>query len=68
MVDKFVSYSEDVENVQEAFAFVMDHLDEFEAPNIQIQSYTVYENLSDMAEEDAEHEVRYGVSVSGTVT
>lgn len=67
MVDKFVSYSEDVENVQEAFAFVMDHLDEFEAPNIQIQSYTVYENLSDMEEEDGEHEVRYGVSVSGTV-
>ena len=68
MVDKFISYSEDVENVHEAFAFVMEHMDEFEAPDIKIQSYTVYENLSDMEEGNGEHEVRYGVSVSGTVT
>lgn len=41
MVDKFINYSEDVETVNEAFAFVMDHMDEFSAPSITISAYEI---------------------------
>lgn len=66
MVDKFISYSDDAGTVSEAFAFVMEHMDEFSAPSIAIQAYTSYHNLSEMAE-DGQGELRFGVSVSGSV-
>lgn len=67
MVDKFINYSEDVETVNEAFAFVMDHMDEFSAPSITISAYEVYHDISTFSEDNVETDVRYGVSVSGTV-
>lgn len=66
MVDKFVNYSEDVATIQEAFAFIMDYMDQFSKPAITIQPYTSYEHLSDLDDEDA-GELRFGVSVSGSV-
>lgn len=66
MVDKFISYSDDVSSVDQAFAFVMEYLDAFTSPNIQIQAYTSYHNLAAMAE-DGQGELRFGVSVSGSV-
>ena len=67
MVDKYINYSEDVETVNEAFAFVMDHMEEFSAPSITISAYEVYHDISTFESEDVEADVRYGVSVSGTV-
>lgn len=66
MVDKFINYSENVDNIQEAFAFIMEYMDEFESPNITIQPYTSYESLSDM-DDDGKGELKFGVSVSGNV-
>lgn len=66
MVDKFINYSEDVDTIQEAFAFIMGYMDQFKSPNISIQPYTSYENLSDLDDDEA-GELRFGVSVSGSV-
>lgn len=66
MVDKFVNYSEDVDTIQEAFSFIMNYMDEFKSPNIAIQPYTSYANLSDLEDDDA-GEQKFGVSVSGNV-
>lgn len=66
MVDKFINYSENVDNIQEAFAFIMAYMDEFESPDIRIQPYTSYESLTDMSDDD-KGELKFGVSVSGTV-
>lgn len=64
MVDKFINYSEDVDTIQEAFAFIMNYMDEFESPTIAIQPYLSYENLSDLDNDEA-GEQKFGVSVSG---
>lgn len=66
MVEKFVNYSENVDSIQQAFAFIMDYMDQFESPNITIQPYTSYESLSDMDDDD-KGELKFGVSVSGNV-
>lgn len=66
MVDKFVNYSEDVDTIQEAFAFIMDYMDQFSKPAITIQPYTSYDSLSDLDDDEA-GELRFGVSVSGNV-
>jgi hypothetical protein len=66
MVEKFINYSENVDNIQEAFAFIMAYMDEFESPDIRIQPYTSYESLTDMSDDD-KGELKFGVSVSGTV-
>lgn len=66
MVDKFISYSEDVDTIQEAFSFIMAYMDQFKSPNIAIQPYTSYQNLTDLSDDDAGDQ-RFGVSVSGTV-
>lgn len=66
MVDKFINYSEDVDTIQEAFAFIMNYMDEFKSPNIVIQPYLSYENLSDLDNDEA-GEQKFGVSVSGNV-
>lgn len=66
MVEKFINYSENVDNIQEAFAFIMAYMDEFESPDIRIQPYTSYESLTDMSDDD-KGESKFGVSVSGTV-
>lgn len=66
MVDKFINYSEDVDNIQEAFSFIMEYMDQFASPNIAIQPYTSYKNLTDMDDDD-KGELKFGVSVSGTV-
>lgn len=66
MVEKFVNYSEDVDTIQEAFAFIMNYMDEFESPSITIQPYLSYENLSDLDNDEA-GEQKFGVSVSGNV-
>lgn len=66
MVDKYVNYSEDVATIQEAFAFIMEYMDQFKSPSIAIQPYTSYERLSDLDDDDA-GELRFGVSVSGSV-
>lgn len=66
MVDKFINYSEDVATIQEAFAFIKDYMDQFKSPNISIQPYTSYEHLSDLDDDEA-GELRFGVSVSGSV-
>lgn len=67
MVDKFISYSEDVDNIQGAFSFIMEHMDEFASPNIAIQPYTSYESISDLDDDD-KGEQKFGVVVSGTVS
>lgn len=66
MVDKFINYSDDVDNIQEAFSFIMEYMDQFESPNITIQPFTSYESISDMDDEDKGKQ-KFGVSVSGTV-
>lgn len=66
MVDKFINYSENVDSIQEAFAFIMDYMDQFESPSIAIQPYTSYDSLVDMDDED-KGELKFGVSVSGNV-
>lgn len=68
MVDKFINYTEDVETLNEAFTFVMGYVDQFQAPSIDITAYEVYHDISTFTEENVVRDVRYGVSVSGTVT
>lgn len=67
MVDKFINYSDDVDTLQAAFGFVMDHVDQFEAPSIDIRAYKQYTDITEMDDEDA-GELRFGVSVSGNVS
>lgn len=66
MAEKFISYSEDVDSIPEAFSFVMEHMDEFASPNIVIQPYTSYESISDLDDDD-KGEQKFGVVVSGNV-
>ena len=66
MVDKFISYSNDFDTLNEAFGFVMDYVDEFKSPNIVITAYEVYHNVTEM-DDETKGELRYGVSVSGNV-
>jgi len=66
MVDKFINYSDDVDALNDAFGFVMDHVDEFKAPNIVITAYEVYNDITEMDDEE-KGELKYGVSVSGNV-
>lgn len=68
MVDKFINYTEDVETLNEAFAFVMEYVDQFQAPSIDITAYEQYHDISTISNEDVVKNVRYGVSVSGTVS
>lgn len=69
MVDKFINYSENVETLNEAFAFVMEYVDQFQAPSIDITAYEQYHDISTLTEgSDVVKNVRYGVSVSGTVS
>lgn len=67
MVDKFINYSDDVDTLQAAFGFVMDYVDQFEAPSIDIRAYKQYTDITEMDDEDA-GELRFGVSVSGNVS
>lgn len=39
MVEKHVRYTEDVATLTDAWAFVMNHVDEFATPNIEIQAF-----------------------------
>ena len=67
MVDKFINYSDDVDTLNEAFGFVMDYVDQFKSPNIVISAVEVYNDITEMGDEDYEPELKCGVSVSGTV-
>lgn len=67
MVDKFINYSDDVDNLNDAFGFVMDYVDQFKSPSIRIEAVEVYNDITEMADENYEPELKYGVSVSGTV-
>lgn len=67
MVDKFIEYSGDVETLNESFTFVMDRVDEFQAPTINISAYEQYHDISTFSEENVVKDVRYRVSVSGNV-
>ncbi len=67
MVDKFINYSDDVDTLNEAFGFVMDYVDQFKSPNIVISAVEVYNDITEMSDEDYEPELKYGVSVSGNV-
>lgn len=66
MVDKFINYSDDLDTLNEAFGFVMDYVDQFKSPNIVITAYEVYHDVSEMEDEE-NAELKYGVSVSGSV-
>lgn len=68
MVDKFIEYSDLVETLPEAFGFVMDHVDQFDAPTVAIVAREVYHDIESLTEEDeSKVEIQFGVSVSGTV-
>lgn len=64
MVGKFINYTEDVKTLNEAFTFVMEYVDQFQAPSIDITAYEQYHDISTLSNEDAVKNVRYGVSVS----
>lgn len=66
MVDKFIDYSERVDTIQEAFAFIMGYMDGLLNSSITVQPYTTYESLSELEDDDG-GEQKFGVSVSGTV-
>lgn len=66
MVDKFINYSDDLDTLNEAFGFVMDYVDQFKSPNIVITAYEHYSDVTEMLD-DEKAEIKYGVSVSGTV-
>lgn len=66
MVEKFINYSDDVDNIQDAFGFVMDYFTEFAAPSVSIDAYMSYDNILDLSDED-KGQIRYGVRVSGVV-
>lgn len=66
MVDKFINYSDDKDTLNEAFGFVMDYVDQFKSPNIIITAYEHYADVTEMLD-DEKAEIKYGVSVSGTV-
>lgn len=66
MVDKFINYSDDFDSLQDCFGFVFDYAEQFKAPNIVITAYERYEDVTEM-EDDDKGEIRYGVSVSGSV-
>lgn len=66
MTEKFINYSDDKNSLNEAFAFVMDYVDEFKSPNIVITAYEHYSDVTEMLD-DEKAEIKYGVSVSGTV-
>lgn len=67
MVEKFMSYSEDVGSLQDAYAFIWDYVDQFSAPSISIDAYTSYSGILDILDESAPGEVRWGVRVSGVL-
>ena len=66
MVDKFINYSDDKDTLNEAFGFIMDYVDQFKSPNIVITAYEVYHDAFEMNDE-AQADLKYGVSVSGNV-
>lgn len=66
MVDKFINYSDDFDSLQQCFAFVFDYADQFKAPSIVITAYEHYVDVTEMLD-DEKAEIKYGVSVSGTV-
>lgn len=67
MVDKHVTYSDiERESLASAFSFVMDYVDEFEAPSIAIVGYRRYSSEDDLAD-DTGGSLMFSVSVSGEV-
>lgn len=66
-MDKFINYSDDVNTLNDAFGFVMDYVDQFKNPSIVITAVEVYHDVSEMTDDEYEPELKYGVSVSGTV-
>ena len=66
-MEKFINYSDDVDTLNDAFGFVMDYVDQFKSPNIIITAVEVYHDIEEMGQEGYEPELKYGVSVSGTV-
>lgn len=66
MVDKFINYSDDFDSLQQCFEFVFDYAAQFKAPNIVITAYEHYVDVTEMLD-DEKAEIKYGVSVSGTV-
>lgn len=68
MVDKYIEYSDLVETLQEAYGFIMDHADEFKAPNISIMAHEVYHDIQSLTGDDeSDVEIHYNVSVAGNV-
>ncbi|QDK01291.1 hypothetical protein SEA_WATERT_20 [Microbacterium phage WaterT] len=67
MVDKHITYSDiERDSLASAFSFVMDYVDEFEAPTIAIVGYRRYSSEDDLAD-DTGGELMFSVSVSGDV-
>lgn len=63
MTEKFVRYADDVPDLQAAFTFVMERLDEFPAPSVEISPVWSYgtDDVPDGA-------LSFTVTVSGHVS
>lgn len=64
MTEKFVRYSTEVKELSAAWAFVMNHVDEFTRPTINIESITSY-SVEDLNYGDTVGTESFTVSVSG---
>lgn len=65
-VEKHVRYVEDVDTLAAAWYFVMNHVDEFEAPSIAIESFVRYD-YSVTTTEPQISTTGYTASIHGTI-
>lgn len=64
-IEKHVRYNTDVKTLTEAWAFIMEHVDQFAKPTIGIEAWTRYEYRSlDIEDEQV---TGYTASVHGVV-
>lgn len=68
-LEKHVRYTRDVASLTGAWGFIMDHVEEFTAPNIEIQAYRTIDTIRDYDGNDmsASEETAYAVTIHGHV-